>query len=251
MERWRAVEGARLESVYTATYRGFESLSLRQILAMNRLTRDKQMKIKIIFGLLLSIPAFADGYYPEPISEDQPWSVSASIGGGKYHLYSKTSKHGLGRLALGNEMVLTGALAWGLELGLQNGNKLNFDIPTETLAMLQWLPVNTTLGPMLDLLITAKSDPLAGSALFAQIKGGVAYRSWQVENKTINNLSLLTGEIQAGVGYPLTTITNLNLLYQGVFGTDPDFMVFTPTRSVHVANMPTLHSILFGLSVNI
>jgi hypothetical protein len=26
----RAVEGARLESVYTATYRGFESLSLRQ-----------------------------------------------------------------------------------------------------------------------------------------------------------------------------------------------------------------------------
>ncbi len=27
----RAVEGARLESVYTATYRGFESLSLRQV----------------------------------------------------------------------------------------------------------------------------------------------------------------------------------------------------------------------------
>ncbi len=27
----RAAEGARLESVYTATYRGFESLSLRQI----------------------------------------------------------------------------------------------------------------------------------------------------------------------------------------------------------------------------
>ena len=26
----RVVEGARLESVYTATYRGFESLSLRQ-----------------------------------------------------------------------------------------------------------------------------------------------------------------------------------------------------------------------------
>ncbi|KTC65639.1 hypothetical protein Lade_0297 [Legionella adelaidensis] len=27
----RAVEGARLESVYTETYRGFESLSLRQL----------------------------------------------------------------------------------------------------------------------------------------------------------------------------------------------------------------------------
>ena len=27
----RVAEGARLESVYTATYRGFESLSLRQL----------------------------------------------------------------------------------------------------------------------------------------------------------------------------------------------------------------------------
>ncbi len=30
----RVAEGARLESVYTATYRGFESLSLRQFTAL-------------------------------------------------------------------------------------------------------------------------------------------------------------------------------------------------------------------------
>gem|GEM_PF-4070414 len=31
----RVAEGARLESVYTATYRGFESLSLRQLFSGN------------------------------------------------------------------------------------------------------------------------------------------------------------------------------------------------------------------------
>ena len=31
----RVAEGARLESVYTATYRGFESLSLRHITKIN------------------------------------------------------------------------------------------------------------------------------------------------------------------------------------------------------------------------
>ncbi len=34
----RVVEGARLESVYTATYRGFESLPLRHIHPISRLS---------------------------------------------------------------------------------------------------------------------------------------------------------------------------------------------------------------------
>ena len=39
----RVVEGARLESVYTATYRGFESLSLRQFDdAFQKITRKIQ-----------------------------------------------------------------------------------------------------------------------------------------------------------------------------------------------------------------
>jgi hypothetical protein len=37
----RAAEGARLESVYTATYRGFESLSLRQNESQNLIATNK------------------------------------------------------------------------------------------------------------------------------------------------------------------------------------------------------------------
>jgi hypothetical protein len=213
------------------------------------------MKMKLpllIIAILLSGSLFADGYYPEPITQDQPWSISASIGNGKYQsLHNSSSKSALGRLALGNDLVLTGDFAWGLELGIQNGNKMHLAIPSETLAFLQWLPVQTSLGQMLDLLVTAKSDPLAGSSFFAQVKGGIAYRKWQIEHEAINNLSQIAGEIQAGFGYPITTLASLNLLYQGVFGNDPNLVINPYTRSGHLANIPSLHAVLLGLSVNL
>lgn len=213
------------------------------------------MKMKfplIIIAILLSRPLYADGYYPEPIPPDQPLSVTTSIGTGKYqYLHNSSSKTALGRLALSNDMVLTGALAWGLELGIQNGNKMHLAIPSQTLAILQWLPVKTSLGPMFDLLITAKSDPIAGSSLFAQIKGGISYRKWQIENQAINSMSQVAAEIQAGLGYPLTALASLNLLYQGVLGNDPNLVINPNTKTGHINSIPSLHAVLLGLSVNI
>lgn len=212
-----------------------------------------KMKLKhIIAGVLLSIPVFASGYYPEPLPEDQPWSIIASAGNGKYqNSYSRDDVATFARLALGNELMLTGDFAWGLELGLQNGQKMRLTIPSQTLAVLEWLPVKTSLGPMLDFLVTAKSDPLIGSPVFAQIKGGVAYRYWQIENNTINNLSQIAGEIQAGFGCAITGLASLNLLYQGVYGNNPSFSVSATNKSVHLYNIPSLHALLVGLTVNL
>lgn len=213
------------------------------------------MKMKLpltIIAILLSRSLCADGYYPEPIPPDQPLSVTASIGTGRYqYLHNSSGKTALGRLALGNDMMLTGALAWGLELGIQNGNKMHLAIPNETLAILQWLPVKTSLGPMLDLLVTAKSDPIAGSSVFAQLKGGIAYRKWQIEHQAINSISQLAAEVQAGFGYPLTTLASLNVIYQGVFGNEPNLVINPNTKTGHITNIPSLHAVLFGLSVNI
>ncbi len=206
----------------------------------------------LIIAILLSKSLFADGYYPEPMSSDQPWSITASIGTGSYqYLHNSSSKTALGRLAIGGDLVLTGDLAWGLELGVQNGNKMRLAIPYETLTLLQWLPVKTSLGPMIDVLVTAKSDPLIGSSFFAQLKGGFAYRKWQIEHQAINDISQLAAEVQAGLGYPITTLANLNLIYQGVFGNDPNLIINTHTKTGHISNIPSLHAILFGLSINI
>ncbi|KGP63173.1 hypothetical protein EP47_06755 [Legionella norrlandica] len=212
-----------------------------------------KMKLQLItIGILLSINVFADGYYPELTSQDQPWTIVASFGSGSYkHTYPKDTKTALGRLALANELMLSGDIALGLELGVQNGNKMRLNIPPETLAVLGWLPVKTTLSPMLDLLVTAKSDPLFGSSFFAQFKGGVAYRSWQIKLYPINDISQLAGEIQAGLGYPITALASLNLLYQGVYGNDPNLKLNINSKTASVSNIPVLHGILLGFTVNL
>lgn len=214
-----------------------------------------QMKMKLqlfTLGILFSFHVAANGYYPTSTTQDQPWSVTASVGNGKYqHVYHKDGQTALGRLALANELMLSGDIALGLEFGVQNGNHMRLEIPKETLNMLGWLPVRTNLGPMLDLLITAKSDPLGNSALFAQLKGGLAYRRWQMEQNKVNDLSQLAGEIQAGFGYPLTALASLNLLYQGIYGGNPEFVpLFTP-KAGRISNIPVLHAMLVGLSVNL
>ncbi|PJD95585.1 MAG: hypothetical protein CK426_02540 [Legionella sp.] len=205
-----------------------------------------------LIAILISKSLFADGYYPEPISQDQPWSVTASLGNGKYqsiHNYSNNTT--LGRLALGNDMMLTGDLAWGLELGIQNGNKIYLERTSHALALIEWFPIKTNLGPMLDLLVTAKSDPIAGSSFFAQLKGGIAYRSWQITNQAIKDTAQLTAEFQAGLGYPITTLTSLNLLYQGVFSNEP-YLSFHPySKTGNLTNIPSLHAVLLGFSINI
>ncbi|MBL7479892.1 hypothetical protein [Legionella bononiensis] len=212
-----------------------------------------KMKLQLFtLGILLSVNVFADGYYPELTSQDQPWTVIASVGNGRFQdIYSNDGKSVIGRLALGNELMLSGDFALGLELGVQNGHQMRLKIPNETLAVLEWLPVKTTLGPMLDLLITAKSDPLFGSSFFAQLKGGVAYRYWQVEHRPIKEISQLAGELQAGFGYPITALASLNVLYQGVYGNDPKLRIYNSTKTASISNIPILHAVLLGLTVNL
>lgn len=208
-----------------------------------------KMKLLIILsGILYSFYAIADGYLPEPNPADQTWSVSGSVGPGKYP-HSNTSP--VGRFAVGNELFLTGAYLLGLEFGVQNSPKMTVDIPVESLTVLQWLPMQKSIGPMLDLLVTAKSDPLAGSNFFAQLKGGVAYRYWQAHHQPINDYSQLTGEIQAGLGYPITALATLNLLYQGVFGNEANPLINTETQTIRLSSIPTLHAVLFGFTLNI
>jgi hypothetical protein len=211
------------------------------------------MKLHLFaIGILLSINVFADGYYPELTAHDQPWSITVSGGKGKYqNNFYHDSETVFGRLALANELILTGDFALGLEIGVQKGNNMHLQIPMKTLAVLEWLPVHTSLGPMLDLLITAKSDPLIGSSFFAELKGGLAYRNWRIKQYQINNLSLLAGEVQAGFGYPITALASLSLLYQGVFGGDPNTQMNLLSKTGHIYNIPTLHAVLLGFSVNL
>ena len=195
----------------------------------------------------------AGDYLPKLTSQDQPWSVIASAGTGNYHVTSDDKNTALGRLALANELMLAGNIAFGLELGLQTGKRMRIDITKETLNTIKkLLPIQTSLSPTLDLLITSKSDPLGNSPIFAQLKGGLAYRHWHETRTPLNEVSQLAGEIQAGFGYPITALASLSLLYQGIFsGNGPSLYWDTYTPKEHLSNIPSLHGVLVALSVNL
>jgi hypothetical protein len=209
------------------------------------------MRLPIAIGMLSSFTAYAGGFSPSLTSQDQPWSITASAGSGNYQVQSPDRNAALGRLALGNEMLLAGDIALGLELGLQTGNKIRLNITRETLNLFKWFPIYTTLAPTLDLLVTTKTDPIGNSSFFAQLKGGVAYRHWKIDRIPVNEISQLAGEVQAGLGYPLTALASLNLLYQGIYGNNPATQVNPYSKKENLANIPTLHAFLVGLSINL
>ncbi|RMX04729.1 hypothetical protein EAW55_03570 [Legionella jordanis] len=176
------------------------------------------------------------------------WSILASLGYSQFeHVYSDDGQTALGRLAIGAELLTTTKTAFGLEVGVQNGNHMRVKLPADTIDLVGGV-VRTTVKPMLDFLLTANTIPISESLLFAQLKGGIAYRQWQMERNFISNKTELAGEVQAGFGYPLTEVTSLNLLYQGVFGGKARF--HPPLNDPgYFSSIPTQHGILFGFSV--
>ncbi|MFT4058122.1 MAG: hypothetical protein QM652_01080 [Legionella sp.] len=207
--------------------------------------------LHIAIGIILSSIPYAGRYSPQLTSQDQPWSITASTGTGDYQVKSDNKHLALGRLALGNEMLLAGNVALGLELGLQTGTKICLNILKEKQSLIRWTPIETTLSPTLDFLVTTKSDPLGNSDFFAQIKGGVAYRHWKIDRIPVNEISQIAGEVQAGFGYPITALASLNLLYQGIYGNTPTIQINSYSKKETLTNIPTLHAILVGLSINL
>lgn len=216
----------------------------------------KQRLSLIAIGCFLSFTALAKSYLPIMNSKsdnadnlDNSWSVIASLGYSDYQrVYRSDSNTAIARLAFAAELLTANQAAFGLELGVQSGNHMRFSIPQGTLDTLG-CAVRTTMKPMLDLLITANANLLNESLLFTQVKGGIAYRHWQIDNVWINNKSELAGEVQAGFGYPLTEISNLNLLYQGIFGGSPRLHANNLSETRNMSNIPVQHGLILGFSI--
>ncbi|HVT61921.1 MAG TPA: hypothetical protein VHD33_00325 [Legionellaceae bacterium] len=216
-------------------------------------------KILGMIGILLinsaTQMAYAQ-YHPRhryiPVKETiHPWAVTASIGYTAFqNAYKGEGQTAVGRLAFDYAFFDFESILLGAELGVQNGNSMQLDVSQSTLDELGGSPIQTTVKPILDLLATAKSLPIADSPFFAQIKGGIAYRRWQFDDRTsINFLSNIAGEVQAGVGLALNRITNLSLLYQGIYGGNPDFIVNSTNETGTINNIPIQNGVLLSLSV--
>lgn len=180
------------------------------------------------------------------------WSITASLGYTKYQkMYQEDGQTALGRLALGRDFYSNqnGQLGW--ELGVQNGNTMRYVPTPEAIELLGGLPIQTTVKPLLDGLITYTTT-LAPFSLNAVIKGGIAYRRWQFNDRnTINDKSQAAGELQAGLGYVASHSLTVNLMYQGIFGNNPNFSLNANNTTGRVMNIPVQNSILLGAKISI
>lgn len=207
-----------------------------------------------IIGCLLSFNAFTSGDSPVMMISDSDfmdnrWSVLGSLGySGYQQIRTYGSQTGLARLALARELINTNQANFGMELGLQSGYHIHLQVSQETFPY-YGRPISTSIMPIMDLLITAYANPIGESLLFTQIKGGIAYRHWGMHNSYFENKSEISGEFQAGFGYPLTEISNLNVLYQGIFGGNPKIRINPFTYAGYITNLPIQHGLLLGLSI--
>lgn len=160
----------------------------------------------------------------------------------------------LGRFAIEHGLFHYNIGIIGLEIGIQNGNTMRMFTSEAVQDSLGGLPIQSTIKPMIDLLITLKTKTFCetGIPFFAQFKFGAGYRQWQFNDRnTINDISQWAWETQAGLGYSINEKTNLSLLYQGLFGSNPNFIINTTNQIGHVTNMPIQHGVLLGLSISI
>lgn len=188
---------------------------------------------------------------PDTTNTPSPWSVTASVGYTVFeNMYENEGQTPVGRLAFDKGILNIKNLDIGVELGVQNGNSMRLNVSQADLDLLGGAPVQTTVNPIIDLLATITTKPIKNTAIFAQIKGGIAYRSWQFEDRTsINPVSNIAGEVQAGLGVALSKMSKLSLLYQGIYGGNSNFVVNGSTEAAHVSQIPIQNGVLLSMNI--
>ncbi|MFJ1270002.1 hypothetical protein ACD661_15695 [Legionella lytica] len=178
------------------------------------------------------------------------WGFSGSLGATHYtQVYNTDGYSVLGRLSFDVQYSLANSLDVGLETGVQNGNTMRLDIPKPTLDLLGGEPVSIIVKPTIDVLATAKITPSVDAAVYGLVKAGVAYRQMQVDRNEVNDLSKISPEVQAGLGYTINTSLAVHLLYQHIFGNNPNYEVDTQTERGSISNIPSQDSLLLGITL--
>ena len=182
---------------------------------------------------------------------DHSWSAITSVGYTQYQkMYSSDGQTFLMKLSIGKSLYTTPWGVLGVEAGVQNGNSVRIDT-TDTYEY-GGIPIEATIKPIFDVLATVRSNTIANLPLFVQVKGGAAFMHWQFDNnEATRNQNQISGEIQAGLGVPLNEQASLSVLYQGVFGGNPDFNINMYNGMAVAKHIPIQHGVLLSFAINV
>lgn len=200
--------------------------------------------IFFIFLTCLSVNVFA-------VKAVLPWSLEIGLGYGQYqNMYVSDGQVFLARVGIAKEVIQYLALHGGMELGIQSGNTARLKISDSEKYALGGLPIDTTIKPMLDMLLTGKVYTQLDSPLYGIFKAGAIVRHWQFNNRgSINDITRVDPEFQLGVGMDVAKRLSLSLSYQGIIGRNPDFKIISPDCEAHVSNISGMNSVVLGITI--
>lgn len=191
------------------------------------------------------------------------WSVTASLGYTVYEdMYQGDGQTPVGRFAIDRNVLnfdihklnvrnffSSSVAELGAEIAVQNGNTMRINVPQSTLDILGGLPIQTTLKPMFDFLLTLKLPALTQIPVLPLVKGGFAYRRWELDDRiSVPDKSQIAGTVQAGLGYQITERAMVNLMYQGVYGGPVNFTVNSSSFTGNISNIPVQNGVLLGVN---
>lgn len=200
--------------------------------------------------LLCSLPVFAMNDYK---GETTNWWSPSKLYIGAYQGYGNVNnmlhndgQGAIGRLVFGMDVYTWNSATFALELGLQNGRTMRHAPAHNDPDAEVDLPIQTTLNPVEDLMASARF-PINCSKFYGILKGGIAYRQLQFyDGDFVNSLNQISGELQVGIGYNLTTHARVVAYYQGIYANGGVRYAQNDEGTVHVSNIPTQQAGFLG-----
>jgi hypothetical protein len=212
--------------------------------------------LSILVCLSFSLPVFAHTSSKSASVWWSPSRISVGAYGGYGNVsgaYKQDGQVTQGRLALGLRVAEYKSLSFGAEAGVQSGNTMRL-YPSDTfIAATGGLPVQSTLKPLLDILVTMKGQLFPGHRLFGTLKAGAAYRQLVFDDRssTRDGLRKVNGELQAGLAFNLTNHATLTAFYQGIYSGANAGLAINSVGDVTISRIPTQHAGFLGLEYSI
>lgn len=203
-------------------------------------------KISMVLLALMSVTNLT---YALNDNTDASWMVQSSLGMAYYsNATNLEGRTAIGRLSLGRSLFHMPYGQLGIEVGVQSGNTMHLDFSKESIDVLGGVPIEAQMKPMLDILLGFNTKSLGNSPFSAWLKGGMAYRTLQVDRESVNGVSDYSPEIQVGVGYTINERASINLGYQIIWGKQPLLRIDKGSETGVLSSMPTQSAVMIGFS---
>ncbi len=154
-----------------------------------------------------------------------------------------------GRLALGvNGAEYYSAIVGG-ELGVESGNNIRLQANPNLIATAGGLPLQASLKTMADFLLTLKLRFSDHYPVLGIVKGGIAYRQLQLNNRDSSRDSLqkVSPELQLGLGISVSDHATISAFYQGIYSGNTAGAQLTSNNDVTIRQIPTQQALFLGV----